>query len=55
MTHKIAHWLGWNKGMPDAFYQGNKLMMSFLCSGCGKRQGVHEITDLINSLTPLKK
>jgi len=45
ILHKISHWLGLNKGRPDSFYDGDKLMMSFLCSGCGKRSGIFHITE----------
>jgi hypothetical protein len=43
--HKIAHLFNWNYGKPDSFWEGDKLMMSFKCSGCGKRSHIHEITD----------
>ena len=48
LLHKIAHLLGWNYGSPDAFYEGDKLMMSFLCSGCGKRQNIFPCDDVID-------
>ena len=41
IIHWLAHLLGWNYGLPDAFYEGDRLMMSFKCSGCGKRSGIH--------------
>jgi len=50
ILHKIAHLFGWNYGKPDAFYEGEKLMMSFLCTGCGKRSGIHHIDKLIDDL-----
>ena len=48
ILHKIAHIFGWNHGRPDAYYDGDKLMMSFLCSGCGERSGIHPIDDVID-------
>ena len=48
LRHKIAHWLRWNYGMPDAFYDGDKLMMSFKCTGCGKRSGIHCVDKIID-------
>lgn len=48
MKHKIAHLLGWNYGRPDAFYDGDKLMMSFLCSGCGKRSNIFHCDNIID-------
>lgn len=40
ILHKIAHSLNWNYGRPDAFYDGDKLMMSFKCDTCGKRSDI---------------
>lgn len=45
--HKISHLLKTNKGKPDAFYDGEKLMMSFLCE-CGHRSGIHNCDDIID-------
>ncbi|OLS15988.1 MAG: hypothetical protein RBG13Loki_0365 [Promethearchaeota archaeon CR_4] len=46
--HKIAHILNWNYGKPDAFYEGEKLMMSFKCTGCERRSGIHPCDDVID-------
>ena len=43
LGHWIAHQFGLNKGMPEAFWKDGKLMMGFLCFGCGKITGIHEI------------
>lgn len=49
LWHRIEHFFKCNKGRPDAFYDGDKLMMSFLCE-CGERSGIHQIDDIINRL-----
>lgn len=43
ILHWFAHRLGWNYGVVDSFYEGETLMMSFKCSGCGKRSGIHKV------------
>lgn len=43
ILHKIAHLLNWNYGTADSYYEGEKLMMSFLCTGCKKRSGIHQV------------
>ena len=48
ILHKIAHLVGWNYGRADAFYDGDKLMMSFLCTGCGKRSSIHPCDGIID-------
>lgn len=48
LLHKIAHLLHWNYGIADAFYKGGKLMMSFKCTGCGKRSGIHAIDEVVD-------
>jgi len=45
--HRIAHLLGWNCGHPDAFYDGDKLMMSFLCN-CGQRSNIFPIDKIVD-------
>lgn len=60
MTHAIAHLLHWNYGYADAYYQEGKLMMSFVCTGCRKRSGVHECDEVVSrefreSLVSFKK
>ena len=50
ILHKIAHLLNWNYGVCDSFYEDGKLMMSFKCTGCGERSGVHEIDNLIDKI-----
>lgn len=39
--HRIAHWLGWNYGNVETFWQGERLMVGFRCS-CGELSGVEE-------------
>ena len=48
ILHKIAHWLHWNYGVADAFYDGDKLMMSFKCTGCGKRSNIFPCDDVVD-------
>lgn len=49
ILHKIAHLLNWNYGTCEAFTtQEGKLMMSFVCTYCGKRSGIHPIDDVID-------
>lgn len=44
IRHKLAHFLGWNYGDADAFYDsGGELMMSFVCTGCGERSMIHKV------------
>lgn len=57
LLHKIAHLLNWNYGDADAFYEGDTLMMSFKCRGCGMRQGIYEVdykVDLGKKYDPVK-
>lgn len=49
ILHKLAHLLRWNYGRPDAFYENGKLMMSFKCSGCGKRQNIFPCDDIVDN------
>jgi hypothetical protein len=42
MMHRIAHWFGWNTGVPYAWWDGDRLMMGFFCNGCGSLRGIHE-------------
>lgn len=48
ILHKIAHLLSWNYGTADAFYKEGKLYMSFLCTECGERSGIHPCDDVID-------
>lgn len=48
IIHKIAHLFHCNYGVCDSFYDGDKLMMSFKCSGCGKREGIHCVDKIID-------
>lgn len=48
LFHKVAHLFGWNYGICDSYYENGKLMMSFLCTGCGKRSGIHCVDYLID-------
>lgn len=47
LMHRLAHWLGWNCGRPDAFYDGDRLMMSFLCN-CGQRSKPFPIDKIVD-------
>ena len=55
ILHKIAHILNINGGNPDAFYVGDKLMMSFKCAGCGKRQGIFPCDSIIDRELTISK
>jgi hypothetical protein len=55
MWHKIEHYFGWIKGRPDAFYEGDKLMMSFKCGKCGKREGIFPCDNIIDNQINLNK
>jgi len=48
LRHNFAHWLNWNYGVADAFYEEDKLMMSFLCTGCMERSGIHPIDEMVD-------
>lgn len=48
IIHKIAHLFNWNYGVCDAFSKDGKIYMSFLCTGCGKRSGIHPCDDVID-------
>lgn len=49
LLHKIAHILKWNYGRCEAFTtQTGILMMSFVCTVCGKKSGVHPVEDIID-------
>jgi len=46
IVHRIAHLFGWNTGIVETFYEGNKLMVGFRCR-CGKLQDIQEIHEAI--------
>ena len=48
LLHKIAHFLGWNYGVPYSFYKEEKLMMSWKCFGCGKLEYIHCVDKIID-------
>lgn len=48
IIHKIAHLFNWNYGIADSYYEGEKLMMSFKCAGCGKRSGIHCVDKIVD-------
>jgi hypothetical protein len=48
ILHKIAHITGWYHGIAWAFYDGDKLMMSFKCSTCKKLSGIHCVDRVID-------
>lgn len=50
VLHRIAHKLHWNYGVADSYYEDGKLMMSFKCTGCGERSGIHCVDKLIDSI-----
>lgn len=43
ILHWLAHRLSWNYGVSKSFWDGDRLMMAFVCSGCGAVSGVHEV------------
>ena len=55
LFHRIMHFLGLYNGYCDAFYDGEKLMMSFVCTTCGKRTGIHCVDKLIDKLVEVKE
>jgi len=46
--HKLMHLLHWNTGTCHSFYEGDRLIMSFKCGQCGKLDGIHDITKMID-------
>lgn len=59
--HRIAHWLGWNRGMVETWWThgylqhpDNRLMVGFRCDGCGKLSRVHDESYMRQHITPLK-
>ena len=49
ILHKIKHLLKQNTGICDSFYgEDGKLYMSFLCTTCGKREGIHQCDEIID-------
>lgn len=43
ILHKITHLLGWNYGNCESWWEDDKIIMGFRCSGCGKLSGVHKV------------
>lgn len=50
IKHFIAHLLGWNYGLPHAYHEDDKLMMSFKCSGCGRLSSIHPCDKVIDKI-----
>ena len=50
LLHKIAHLFKWNYGTVDSYYEGDKLMISFKCTGCGKRSGIHCVDKILDEI-----
>jgi hypothetical protein len=48
ILHKIAHLLKWNYGRFESYYEGDNLMMSWVCSGCGERSDIFCCDDIID-------
>ena len=45
MLHRIAHWLGWNRGAVISWtLNGRQSFVGFRCHGCGKISGIEETT-----------
>lgn len=42
LLHRLAHLLGLTTGTVETWWDGNKLMVGFKCSGCGLVSGTHE-------------
>lgn len=41
LTHRIAHWFGWNGGHVETWREDDGvLMVGFRCVGCGRLGGV---------------
>jgi len=55
ILHKIAHLFNLQQGICDAYYEENKLMMSFKCTTCGKRDGIHECGNIIDKIIESNK
>jgi hypothetical protein len=50
IIHKIAHLLKLNYGICDSFHtKDGRLMMSFKCSTCGKREGIHPVDEIVDN------
>lgn len=49
LWHKFIHFMHWNTGICHSFYDGDRLMMSFKCTHCGKLDGIHDITKMIDN------
>lgn len=42
MMHRLAHWLGWNRGwVVTALDQRGTVWIGFKCSVCGRISGIH--------------
>jgi hypothetical protein len=50
LTHYLAHKLGFNEGTIETLWKENRLMVRFVCSGCGKIEGEHEACRLTNDV-----
>lgn len=46
LKHKLAHFLGWNKGNVETWICENALYVGFRCSGCGKLLSVEKSREL---------
>lgn len=44
MLHKLLHLLKMNQGIPDAHWEGDKLIMCFVCS-CGELQDCFDTSE----------
>lgn len=42
MFHWLTHLFKMNTGFVETWHEGDKLMVGFRCSKCGKLSGVHE-------------
>ena len=46
MLHRIAHWLGWNRGRVVSWTDEGRTRVGFMCAGCGRTSGIEDATDL---------
>jgi len=45
MIHRLMHFIGWNTGTIETWWENRRLYVGFKCATCGKVSGVEDITD----------
>jgi len=45
MIHRLMHFIGWNTGTVETWWENKRLYVGFKCTTCGKVSGVEDITD----------